>query len=76
MRLWNVPKPGCGSNPEPPDERTPRAIDAQVPGRHARSLLVAAAALLVGAEASALPRPLPFTYDYETLGEGEVGVEQ
>jgi hypothetical protein len=45
-------------------------------GDKARSVLVASAALLVGGKASALPRPLPFTYGYETLGEGEVGVEQ
>jgi hypothetical protein len=34
------------------------------------------AALLHGAPSNATPRPLPFTYTYDTLGEGETEIEQ
>jgi hypothetical protein len=37
---------------------------------------LAAAVLLGGRGALATPRPLPFTYNYESLGEGELEVEQ
>jgi hypothetical protein len=43
-----------------------------------RALIVAltVAALFAEGTALATPRPLPFTYNYETLGEGELEVEQ
>ena len=37
---------------------------------------VVAAALLYSARSDATPRPLPFTYTYDTLGKGESEVEQ
>jgi hypothetical protein len=39
-------------------------------------VLVGVQLLLREETASATPRPLPFTYNYETLGEGELEVEQ
>jgi hypothetical protein len=43
-----------------------------------RALTVAAVigAIFMAGPAGATPRPLPFTYNYETLGEGELEVEQ
>src|ERR1700720_3501744 len=43
-----------------------------------RLIRVALAALLarMPRDARATPRPLPFTYNYETLGEGELEAEQ
>jgi hypothetical protein len=43
-----------------------------------RPLTIAAAAIVatLGTRASATPRPLPFTYTTETLGQGEVELEQ
>jgi hypothetical protein len=40
------------------------------------AFLVAGASLFMSSSASGTPRPLPFTYNYETLGEGELEVEQ
>jgi hypothetical protein len=37
---------------------------------------IAATALLYGVRSHATPRPLPFTYTYDTLGKGESEVEQ
>jgi hypothetical protein len=42
----------------------------------AASILFAGAVLAMAEDASATPRPLPYTYNYETLGEGELEVEQ
>jgi hypothetical protein len=39
-------------------------------------ILLAGAMLAMAENASATPRPLPYTYNYETLGEGELEVEQ
>jgi hypothetical protein len=49
----------------------------QVSG-HVRVLAIVTvgAILLLSRPAKATPRPLPFTYNYETLGEGEFEVEQ
>lgn len=44
--------------------------------RRLTALLAFAAPFLVSLAASANPRPLPFTYQYETLPKGEVEVEQ
>lgn len=44
--------------------------------RRLTALLAFSAPLLVSFAASANPRPLPFTYQYETLNKGEVEVEQ
>ncbi len=44
--------------------------------RRLTALLAFAAPLVVSLAASANPRPLPFTYQYETLPKGEVEVEQ
>lgn len=44
--------------------------------RRVASLVAFAAPLLAAVPAVANPRPLPFTYQYETLGKGEVEVEQ
>ena len=44
--------------------------------RRLTALLAFAAPLLASLAASANPRPLPFTYQYETLNKGEVEVEQ
>jgi hypothetical protein len=42
----------------------------------AGAVLFAGSVLALAANASATPRPLPMTYNYETLGEGELEVEQ
>jgi hypothetical protein len=44
--------------------------------QRALSTAVLACAFLVAGSALGTPRPLPFTYTYETLGEGELEVEQ
>jgi|HubBroStandDraft_2_1064218.scaffolds.fasta_scaffold101726_2 hypothetical protein len=44
--------------------------------QRALTVCVVLGALLAVRTARATPRPLPFTYNYETLGEGELEVEQ
>jgi hypothetical protein len=51
-------------------------VISTVSGSRITALFAFGASLLLSATALANPRPLPFTYQYETLPKGEVEVEQ